>query len=131
MGNLLKQLKEARNFPINTCPASRHVEMIAEQLFKGKVCKVLNEDPKHSAESMLSTIKSLYLERIKNIELKKQLSEAQSYKADAERYRWLRNRDLDQINLGGVFAGMTPENIVLNELDLDEAIDQAMKESND
>ncbi|WP_134636145.1 ead/Ea22-like family protein, partial [Pseudomonas aeruginosa] len=29
---------------------------------------------------------------------------------DAARYRWLRERDLETIRQGGVFAGMTPEN---------------------
>ncbi len=44
---------------------------------------------------------------------------------DAERYRWLRSRDLETISRGGVFAGITPENQVLNEETLDEAIDAA------
>ena len=47
--------------------------------------------------------------------------------ADAARYRWLRERDLDTIQNGGVFAGMTPRNVVLNGDDLDAAIDSAMK----
>ncbi|MCD2987694.1 ead/Ea22-like family protein, partial [Pseudomonas aeruginosa] len=42
---------------------------------------------------------------------------------DAARYRWLRERDLETIRQGGVFAGMTPENIVLNLEHLDAAID--------
>jgi hypothetical protein len=46
---------------------------------------------------------------------------------DAARYRWLRERDLDTIERGGVFAGMTPENYVLNGEDLDAAIDAAME----
>lgn len=46
---------------------------------------------------------------------------------DAARYRWLRERDLDTIYSGGVFAGQTPENIVLNLEDLDQAVDQAME----
>ena len=46
---------------------------------------------------------------------------------DAARYRWLRERDLDTIYAGGVFAGQTPENIVLNLEDLDQAVDQAME----
>lgn len=45
---------------------------------------------------------------------------------DAGRYRWLRQRDLETIGGGGVFAGMTPENIVLNGDDLDNAIDAAL-----
>jgi hypothetical protein len=45
---------------------------------------------------------------------------------DAKRYRWLRERDLETISNGGVFAGITPDNHVLNGVDLDEAIDKAM-----
>lgn len=41
----------------------------------------------------------------------------------AERYGWLRDRDLSTIHQGGVFAGKTPENVVLNGADLDAAID--------
>lgn len=46
---------------------------------------------------------------------------------DAQRYRWLRSRDLNAIEDGGVFAGMTPDNTVLNGDDLDRAIDEAAK----
>ena len=46
---------------------------------------------------------------------------------DSKRYRWLRARDLDTIAAGGVFAGMTPDNVVLNGEDLDAAIDAAME----
>jgi len=45
---------------------------------------------------------------------------------DAARYRFLRSRDLECINDGGVFAGMTPENLLLNGSDLDESIDAAI-----
>lgn len=44
---------------------------------------------------------------------------------DAERYQYLRERDLDTIRQGGVFAGRTPDNVVLNGDDLDAAIDAA------
>lgn len=44
----------------------------------------------------------------------------------AKRYAWLRARDLDAVHGGGVFAGQTPQNIVLNGDDLDAAIDTAM-----
>lgn len=46
---------------------------------------------------------------------------------DAARYRWLRERDLETIRQGGVFAWMTPENIVLNLEHLDAAIDAALE----
>lgn len=42
----------------------------------------------------------------------------------AKRYTWLQNKSLDTISDGGVFAGMTPDNVVLNEEDLDDAIDK-------
>lgn len=44
----------------------------------------------------------------------------------AERYSWLRDRDLSTIHQGGVFAGKTPENLVLSGDDLDAAIDAQM-----
>ncbi|QXW17465.1 hypothetical protein KXJ72_11500 [Comamonas aquatica] len=45
---------------------------------------------------------------------------------DAARYRWLRERDLETVHKGGVFAGMTPENYVINGVDLDAGIDAAL-----
>jgi hypothetical protein len=45
---------------------------------------------------------------------------------NAMRYRWLRERDVNAIDTGGLFVGMTPNNIVLNGDDLDIAIDAAM-----
>ena len=44
----------------------------------------------------------------------------------AKRYAYLRERHLDAIKAGGVFAGMTPDNVVLNGDDLDAAIDAAL-----
>jgi hypothetical protein len=46
--------------------------------------------------------------------------------ADAMRYHWLRNRPLDSISAGGLLAGMTPENYVVNGPALDAEIDAAM-----
>lgn len=46
---------------------------------------------------------------------------------DAARYRWLRERDLETIEQGGIFAGQTPENFVLNGEDLDQRIDAEMQ----
>ena len=51
------------------------------------------------------------------------LERTEAAEADAFRYRFLRDRDLDSINAGGVFAGKTPDNVVLNGADLDAAID--------
>lgn len=64
--------------------------------------------------------------------LEKELAEQNTKLAElapnAARYQWLRERDLETIQLGGVFAGSTPENIALNNEDLDQTIDMAMAE---
>lgn len=52
--------------------------------------------------------------------------EIDALRLDAERYRWLRSRDLETISQGGVFAGITPQNMILNEETLDQAVDAAM-----
>jgi len=54
------------------------------------------------------------------------MPEAQLMAKYAQRYHWLRTRNLDTINDGGIFAGQTPQNIVLNGEDLDQAIDAAI-----
>lgn len=52
--------------------------------------------------------------------------EIRMLRLDAERYRWLRSRDLETISEGGIFAGITPDNLVINEETLDQAIDAAL-----
>lgn len=47
-------------------------------------------------------------------------------RTDAARYQWLRERDLETISHGGVFAGKTPDNVILNGEDLDAACDAAI-----
>lgn len=54
--------------------------------------------------------------------------DANELERDAARYRWLRSRDPDTIATGGVFAGITPENLILTEEHLDVAVDMAMGE---
>lgn len=46
---------------------------------------------------------------------------------DAERYQYLRNADVKVITKGGIFAGKTPDNIVMNGDDLDNEIDAAIR----
>ncbi|MBA6058932.1 hypothetical protein [Pseudomonas juntendi] len=53
-------------------------------------------------------------------------TENEALRKDAERYQWLRSRDLNTISQGGVFAGITPQNMVINEETLDEAVDDAI-----
>jgi hypothetical protein len=58
----------------------------------------------------------------------KALSPAQ-VAAYAKRYAYLKAAPIDAVKAGGIFAGKTPENIVLNGVDLDAAIDAAIAES--
>lgn len=46
--------------------------------------------------------------------------------ANAARYEHLRAKDLEQAQSGGLFAGLTPDNVVINGDDLDDAIDREM-----
>lgn len=48
----------------------------------------------------------------------------------AARYDFLHSRDLSTIEFGGVFAGRTPDNVVLNGQDLDAAIDASIATAN-
>ena len=55
-----------------------------------------------------------------------EVPQVQADARDAARYRWLRACDLETIGQGGVFAGMTPQNVILNGQDLDDAVDAAL-----
>lgn len=60
---MARRLNKARNFPTNTCPASRHAQMIGEALVAGKPYPMLTEEACHCGMSILSTVASLYEER--------------------------------------------------------------------
>jgi hypothetical protein len=57
--NLRRRVQRARNFP-NTCPASRHLHLMAERLAKGQRYPMFHEEPQHCAETMLSVLESLW-----------------------------------------------------------------------
>lgn len=57
------------------------------------------------------------------------MSEDSAIARDATRYRWLRERDLDTIDQGGVFVGLTPHNLLLNGVELDVVVDSAIATS--
>lgn len=59
-----------RDFPNNTCPASRHAQMIGEHLARKKRYAMLTEEPVHCGGSILSTVASLYEARSRVIRLK-------------------------------------------------------------
>src|SRR5690606_35631198 len=59
----MKRAKEARDFPYNTCPASRHAQMIGEALVNGSPYPMLTEEPEHCGQSILATVAALYKAR--------------------------------------------------------------------
>lgn len=56
----LLRVDAARDFPQNTCPASRHVQLIGQTLAAGKAYPMLQEQPRYCAEDLLSVVASLY-----------------------------------------------------------------------
>lgn len=59
----VKRMIDSRNFPENTCPASRHVQMMAEALASEGKYPMLDEDPRHCAGSLAAVVNSLYQTR--------------------------------------------------------------------
>ena len=50
----------ARRFPTNTCPASRHAQMIAEALIRGETYAMLKEEPAFCGVSIAMTVAALW-----------------------------------------------------------------------
>lgn len=65
MKSIIRQTDDARQFPYNTCPASRHTYQIGCALMRGDPYPMLQEEPQHCGESLMATVGALYLARIK------------------------------------------------------------------
>lgn len=61
--NLRRRVNRARRFPDNTCPASRHLHLMAEALATDRTYLMLQEEPVHCASTMLSVLESLWKAR--------------------------------------------------------------------
>jgi hypothetical protein len=59
----LKAMHKARDFPGNTCPASRHAALIAEHLIKHGQMHMLTDEPGHCGESIAHTVAALWRAR--------------------------------------------------------------------
>jgi hypothetical protein len=66
----MERADKLRDFPNNTCPASRHTQMIGESLVRKKPFAMLTEEPDHCGGSILSTVASLYEARSRVMRLK-------------------------------------------------------------
>jgi hypothetical protein len=65
IASLRRRVNKARNFPTNTCPASRHIHIMADCLLKknrdGSLrYPMFQEEPEHCAITLLSVIASLW-----------------------------------------------------------------------
>ena len=60
---LLRRMRRRRRFPDNTCPASRHAQLIAETLAEGREVPMIREEPDHVAGSIASVVGDLYAAR--------------------------------------------------------------------
>lgn len=57
---LVARADRARDFPKNTCPASRQVQMIGEALVKGEKYHMIDDEPEYVGSALLSVVASLY-----------------------------------------------------------------------
>lgn len=60
LARTMRRMRRARRFPQNTCPASRHAQLIAETLAGGRDCPMLREEPEHVAGSIASVVADLF-----------------------------------------------------------------------
>jgi hypothetical protein len=75
---LRRRVNKARKFPTNTCPASRHLHIMADCLAGKRVYHPFTDEPVHCAETMYAVLASLW--------------EARSEDGhDADRFRFLQS----------------------------------------
>lgn len=65
MTDLKRRASRAKRFPTNTCPASRHLHLMAQRLADGKPYPMLADEPTQCAETMLAVLTSLWEARTK------------------------------------------------------------------
>jgi len=68
--NVRRRVNRARDFPENTCSASRHLHLMASQLAAGRPYPMLQEEPAHCAMTMLAVLESLWKARTELARLK-------------------------------------------------------------
>jgi hypothetical protein len=68
----------ARDFPANTCPASRHADLIADMLLRRYPHAV--EDPIHCGESIMATVAELWETRTELARARARIAELEAGK---------------------------------------------------
>lgn len=68
--NVRRRVNRARKFPTNTCPASRHVHIMADVLARGGTYPMFADEPQHCAGSLYAVLESLWKARTELARLK-------------------------------------------------------------
>ena len=68
--NLRRRVNRVRKFMVNTCPASRHVHMMANNLMRYGKDYIIESEPEHAAGSLYSVLESLWKARDELAKLK-------------------------------------------------------------
>ena len=93
--------------------------MLAKMCEASLAMEVLLDDTRFACERALWEAAIAYVKEHLQVS-------AENVLTQALRYQHLRGVDLDKVYVGGVFVGLTPENIVLNGEELDQAVDAAI-----
>lgn len=112
-----EQIIDAMRSDLNSADGGYMVDMSPEDVVKAGRALLASAARERKPSALVAQLQADLTERDEQID---------ALSMDASRYRWLRSRDLETISQGGVFAGLTPDNLVLNEETLDQAIDAAM-----
>ena len=104
------------------------------QLFAEKVAdSVIESVAQHLETSSDRHRRDYFAAKVRELKTQAPAQPAGQDRIDGERYRWLREQDIDLrcpdngILKTGIFIGMIPHNLVLSGDDADAAIDAAMK----
>lgn len=65
--NVRRRVNRARNHPGVTCPASRHLHVMADALASGKPYHMLSEEPAYCAGTLYAVLESLWKLRAKEM----------------------------------------------------------------
>lgn len=74
MVNVRRRVNRAKNFPVNTCPASRHVHIMANNLTRYGKDYLLDTEPEHCAGSLYSVLESLWKARTELSKLRRKIA---------------------------------------------------------
>lgn len=65
LANQRRRTDRARNRPAVTCPASRHLHTLADDLLRYGHSHQIAEEPEHCAQAMLAVLEALWKARAK------------------------------------------------------------------